>query len=556
LVKVCSLLIFTVLLSSFLSFSAPASASSLDYIITNGHFFTQTNGSPPGASRAGYSIIDDAAAPLWSEYQRLGGVATLGYPASRRFAWHGFVSQVTQKAVLQWRPEVGEVYFANIFDLLHESGKDDWLMSTRQVPPPWDTADDAGLDWPAVVRRHLSFLDANPAIRAAYWGDSDPLSHFGLPMSSADFGSVFVVRAQRAVFQYWRTDVPWAPAGSVTVGNGGDVAKEAGLFPAEVTTPQEAEAVPRIRWAYYVPTDPKSLDSLKQYIDALDCVSPTYFSIDAAGVIKDEETPVVTSFIKSRNVKVLPMVKNSARGADFHGVLANPAVRAKAIDAILNLVLSRGYDGIHIDFEGLSASDRPYLTTFMADLAAALHPRGKLVTMAVAAKTQESTTGWAGPYDYAALARHNDLILLMAYGYYSSSGTTAGPTSPFSWVEGSIAYASTQIGAAKLLLGLPWYGYDWNRTKGPPATALRYGDAIELARRNGAIVRYDDRVQAPFFTYSAAGEEHEVWFENAQSFEAKLALALKYDLAGVGGWRLGHEDPSVWAIFSRLGAGG
>ena len=50
-------------------------------------------------------------------------------------------------------------------------------------------------------------------------------------------GNSFVVRAQRAVFQYWKEDVPWAKKGEVTLANSGDLAKEAGVFPVEAVTP-------------------------------------------------------------------------------------------------------------------------------------------------------------------------------------------------------------------------------------------------------------------------------------------------------------------------------
>src|SRR5262249_29981655 len=46
------------------------------------------------------------------------------------------------------------------------------------------------------------------------------------------------IRLQRAVIQQWKQDVPWAKAGQVTVANGADIAKEAGLFPAEATRPE------------------------------------------------------------------------------------------------------------------------------------------------------------------------------------------------------------------------------------------------------------------------------------------------------------------------------
>ncbi|MCX6024415.1 MAG: hypothetical protein NTZ05_22335, partial [Chloroflexi bacterium] len=69
-----------------------------------GHFFTQTGSN---TLSFGFAVLDDAQAPLWTEYQRLGGAALLGYPISHRFEWNGALSQATQRAVLQWRPREG-----------------------------------------------------------------------------------------------------------------------------------------------------------------------------------------------------------------------------------------------------------------------------------------------------------------------------------------------------------------------------------------------------------------------------------------------------------------
>ena len=214
----------------------------LDYDIPGGHFFTQANGRPLGASASGFAVTDEGGVRFWSEFQRLGGVSALGYPVSQRFVLDGFTTQAFQKGVLQWRPEVNKAYFLNTFDLMHDRGLDDWLLVYRQTPKPFDTKPDTGLPWDKVVARHLAILDTNPAIKQRFLADPDWLDHYGLPVADADEGNSFVIRAQRATFQYWKVDVPWAKKGDVTVANGGDLAKEAYLWPVDAMIPQPAPA--------------------------------------------------------------------------------------------------------------------------------------------------------------------------------------------------------------------------------------------------------------------------------------------------------------------------
>ncbi len=311
----------------------------------------------------------------------------------------------------------------------------------------------------------------------------------------------------------------------------------------------EASSPGKIRWAYYVPYDTTSLTSLRQALPNLDYVSPFWFYIDAQGQIEDKDQAEITQLIKSRGVKILPTFRNQVNYADFHGVLADASLRQRAIGNILRLVDAHGYDGVNIDFEALDGSDRSNLSRFMADLASVLRPKGKMVTQAVSARDKDLDTGWAGAFDYASLAASNDLILLMAYGYRTANSTVPGPTAPMSWVNSTVAYVVSQMPARKLLLGVAWYGYDWNLTAGPPARAMLFSDTMSAASRFGATPEYDEPSQTAVLKYTQNGQQHQVWYEDRRSVDAKMKLVEKYGLAGVGGWRLGQEDPAVWDLW-------
>jgi hypothetical protein len=185
-------------------------------------------------------VTDEFGHHFWAAFREDGGVAGVGYPASHRFFWNGFYYQVMQKEVFQWQPATNSVAFFNVFDVLHDQGFDAWLDATQQIPPPFDTSPDTGLAWNRVVARHEQLLNRVPAIRSRYFADRNAVNDYGLPMSVKDYGPVLVVRCQRAAFQYWKVAQPFARAGSVTLVNGGDVAKAAGLFPKDAVTPGPA----------------------------------------------------------------------------------------------------------------------------------------------------------------------------------------------------------------------------------------------------------------------------------------------------------------------------
>ncbi len=225
-------LLLALLLGTLLPERAAAQAG--DWAIPGGRFYTQAAG-----GQGGFSVTDDAQARFWSEFQRLGGLTTVGYPISQRFVYEGFVTQGFQKLVLQWRPEVGQAWPVNIFDELSENGFDPQLYSFRQTPFPLQNFDPPGATWQQIIANRQALLNANPAIRARYFGMADPLNVFGLPTSAVeDMGNHFAIRTQRAVFQQWKEAVPWASAGEVTIANGGDLAKERGWFQAWAIQPE------------------------------------------------------------------------------------------------------------------------------------------------------------------------------------------------------------------------------------------------------------------------------------------------------------------------------
>ena len=138
-------------------------------------------------------------------------------------------------------------------------------------------------------------------------------------------------------------------------------------------------------------------------------------------------------------------------------------------------------------------------------------------------------------------------------------GYTYGPpmaVAPLPNVRRVVEYALTEIPAEKLWLGVPLYGYDWplpfvqGRTR---AQSLSPQEAVALAVRYGAEIQYDQQSQAPWFRYTDEyGGGHEVWFEDARSIQAKLALVPEYGLDGVGYWNLNRPFPQNWRVLNAL----
>jgi len=214
-----------------------------DHSFPNGWYYNQAGG---------FAITDDGGVAFWRDYQRLGGPAALGYPASWRFVGpDGFIYQATQAALLQWQPDLGKAVIANALDMLSEAGHDSFLDVRRAVPPPLPDDGFARLTW----------LD-DADIRAAYFGTRDAGELYGLPTSRPLKRGPFIVqRFQRVAFQRWVEPVPGMPAvGSMTRVLVGDLLKETGLVPRWAMTPWAPSAIE-------ARSDPELRDRLRLLIE-------------------------------------------------------------------------------------------------------------------------------------------------------------------------------------------------------------------------------------------------------------------------------------------------
>lgn len=295
---------------------------------------------------------------------------------------------------------------------------------------------------------------------------------------------------------------------------------------------------------YYYSGDPSSYNSMAANTSTLDEIATDTYTTDAYGNISGLVPASQITYANNNGIKALAMITNNFDGSIAKTLLESSLNRQALVNNISNALKINGYKGVNVDLEGIYYYDRSYLTTFMSELYSTLNSQGFYVTMSIPAKTSDSpTASWSGAYDYAALAKYSDQILLMTYDEHYPGGTP-GAIASIGWVENVIEYAVTVIPKSKILLGTAAYGYDWssNGTK-----AYGISKTYSIASTYGAAILWDSISQSPYFTYKdTSGISHTVWFENAQSLNYKLKLVNSYDLAGIGIWRLGLENTDYW----------
>src|SRR4051812_30129242 len=99
--------------------------------------------------------------------------------------------------------------------------------------------------------------------------------------------------------------------------------------------------------------------------------------------------------------------------------MGDPGTEQAVISGLVSLVTTNGYDGINLDFESGAPSDRPALSAFVVALAGALHGVGARLSVDVSPKVRDVLNHPRSTfYDYAAIARAADGVLVMAWGLH------------------------------------------------------------------------------------------------------------------------------------------
>lgn len=290
-------------------------------------------------------------------------------------------------------------------------------------------------------------------------------------------------------------------------------------------------------------------------------LTPFTYGIQTDGSLVELQDETLISMARDAGTGALMHLSTLTDSGTFSNDLASLVlndlnIQGILIDNVLDTIEARGYIGLDVDFEYVFPQDGPAYAAFIRRLRDRLEPMGYPVIVALAPKTYAAQPGLLyEAHDYRALGNAADRVLLMTYEWgYSYSEPMA--VAPLPNVRAVVEYALTELPAGKIWLGIPNYGYDWPLpyVKGETrATSISPQYAVSLAARYGAAIQYDERAQSPWFRYTDGnGVSHEVWFEDARSIRAKLALVDEYGLSGVGYWNLMRPFPQNWLVLDAL----
>ncbi len=323
--------------------------------------------------------------------------------------------------------------------------------------------------------------------------------------------------------------------------------------------------------AFLLASSPDSFADLQAHVGAIGTVYPTYFECAVpGGALVGAPDPEVDVYAAAHGLVEEPRF-SCQDGAVVHRLLTQPALRARTLAQLVALVADSSYAGLNLDLENDGPRDRGALSSFVRALAAHLHALGRRLSVNVVGVTREDPRRATYLYDDDALAAVADTVFVEAWGVHWE-GSAPGPLAPLPFVRAVARRLASLPHAHRFVLGVPMYGLDWPVPHGHPrrATALQYAGVLALARSVGATPVRDSASGELTFAYRCANEArptrlyrcpneatpthlhtrtgvaHRVWYMDARAILDRLLIARRYGLAA-GVWRLGEEDPALWA---------
>jgi chitinase len=297
-------------------------------------------------------------------------------------------------------------------------------------------------------------------------------------------------------------------------------------------------------------------------------------------------TAALVTAAHNANVKVLICIGGA--GSYFPNA-AGPNL-SNFIYNLTNFMAAGNYDGIDVDWEPLNDSDTNTYVSFISGLRAALNrfSTHKLLATAV----PPSTT----PAAVATVAADFDPINLMTYDYsgpyegwvtwFNSplyNGGYTFPSNPGEYVPSTDVtltnFLTAGIPAAKLGIGLPFYGYVWGGGNDGAGNGMSYPrESWEIAPTNFYTVTYNQIVSSNFpagdFNYDTVAQA--AWiglsghgtnnmfiaYDSPRACEAKISYARNHGIGGVIIWELsqdhisGQPDPLLEAVKQAMATPG
>lgn len=325
----------------------------------------------------------------------------------------------------------------------------------------------------------------------------------------------------------------------------------------DITEGKQIEGKVNLVWDYYSEYG-KAPDRSGEEIEGLNVVSPAFFYINSKGEFKQNVGNAGKEYINwahDNGYKVWPMVSNSYESNMLETtskIMNSYQKRQELIEEIIDACVEYKLDGINIDFENMKKDDKDLFSRFIIELTPRMKEIGLVTSVDVTAPDGGET--WSLCFDRNVIGDVADYIVFMAYDEYSASGSKAGTTAGYNWIELNLKkFLNTEeIESNKIILAVPFYTVLWTENSNGSASGkvVNMKDVDRVLPSNVNKEWLED-LRQNYVEYEENGSTKKMWIEDLKSIKEKVSLVNQYELAGVAAWAKDREDSDVWEVIAN-----
>jgi spore germination protein YaaH len=300
-----------------------------------------------------------------------------------------------------------------------------------------------------------------------------------------------------------------------------------------------------------------------------DYLEPGYNKLDS------EELSNIANFVTQNQGKV-DLVLSQFDNEDIEHLISNQTAQQNLLLSLDSLILSMPISGINLDIEYTGEVDQKTRDNFtQLIITVRQHLQSKFKHIKLSIDMYASAANRPLIWDIEKIAPYVDYIIVMAYDYHRASSSQAGPVAPLFgskkyWeydINTHIKAFSKMVPKEKILLGIPFYGYEWQTDSREPqansypktgatASYKRVEELLERSKTEDLKLEehWDETALSPYLVYEEDDEIYMIYYENKKSINYKIDYVKQLDLAGVAIWALGYEgeDRDLWEVIEKL----
>ena len=275
----------------------------------------------------------------------------------------------------------------------------------------------------------------------------------------------------------------------------------------------------------------------------MNVISPTWFALKSTdGDIRSIATQSYVDKAHNMGMEVWALVDNFDKNVSTYQTLSKTTSRTKLIRNLMNEVLKYDIDGINVDFEEVSYDAGEPFVQFIRELSIECRKEG--IVLSVDNYVPRASTTHYNRKEQGIVA---DYVVIMGYDEHWGSGGIAGSVASLGFVEDGIVQTLEEVPANKVINALPFYTRVW-KTNGDKVTseALDMETAWNFIKKNSVNMTWDATAGQNYGEVQLGNTLYQIWMEDKDSIEAKLAVMRKYGIGGVAAWKLGYETSDIW----------